>query len=118
MSILVCFGFEFLLVGRGLFSQVLCFVDRSRSGEERLQRIKEPMQIDDMDFALNLSLYLTRLTKKAIIFTTSNNLAYIDLSCTSDISESKILTEYKTESKLQANVTRCCNMSYLMNRTT
>lgn len=110
MSILVCFGFEFLLVGRGLFSQVLCFVDRSRSGEERLQRIKEPMQIDDMDFALNLSLYLTRLT--------SNNLAYIDLSCTSDISESKILTEYKTESKLQANVTRCCNMSYLMNRIT
>lgn len=36
------------------------------------------MQIDDMDCALNLFTVFDPVDKKAIIVTTSNNLAYID----------------------------------------
>lgn len=53
-----------------------------------------------MDFVFNFLLYLIWLIKKVIIFIIFNNFVYIDLFCMSDILESKILIEYKMESKL------------------
>ena len=68
------------------------------------------MQIDDMDFALNLSLYLTRLTKKLL------SLLHLNLALherhfrgqnIGRIAESKIASKCYALLKYELRMTRC-----------